>query len=236
MLVFGSVGLHRASRVSCGMTGIEPHPEHANLVVVSHPLVQVKLTEARDQGTPHWRFCALVREISGLMLYECTRDWPTVPREIETPLEQMTGIGAGPPIALVPILRAGLGMTSGMVDLMPDARVGHIGLARDENSLEPIEYYQRLPEIARTGWVLMLDPMLATGGSAVAAANVLKQNGCTNVRMVCLVAAPEGVRVMREAHPDIMVFAAALDRGLNDSGFILPGLGDAGDRIFGTYE
>jgi len=207
-----------------------------NLLVVDHPLVAVKLTEARDRRTPHWRFCSLVAEISGLMLYECTRDWSTRSCSIETPLESTEGVEPDRMLTLVPILRAGLGMVQGMVSIMPAARVGHIGLYRDHDTLKPIEYYKRLPEDVASGRVLMLDPMLATGGSAAAAAELLKDSGCRDVRMVCLVAAPEGVAVMQEAHPDVSVYTAALDRQLNENGYILPGLGDAGDRIFGTAE
>jgi len=215
---------------------IPNHDGYENLVIVDHPFVRVKLTEARDRGTPHWRFCTIVREISALMLYECTRDWPTKVRVIDTPLERMEGEEPDGLLTLVPILRAGLGMTRGMVDLMPEARVGHVGLYRDHKTLQPIEYYQRFPKNMNTGRVLMLDPMLATGGSAVRAAEVIKARGCRDIRMVCLVAAPEGVEAMGKAHPDILVYTAALDRQLNEDGYILPGLGDAGDRIFGTEE
>jgi len=215
---------------------IPNHDDHSNLVVVDHPFIQIKLTEARDRGTPHWRFCTIVREIAALMLYECTRDWPTKARVVTTPLEETTGVQPDALLTLIPILRAGLGMTRGMVDLMPEARVGHIGLYRDHDSLEPIEYYRRFPTNMADGRVLMLDPMLATGGSAAAAARVLKDEGCEDIRTVCLVASPEGVAKMRDEHSDIPVYAAALDRELNEAGYILPGLGDAGDRIFGTEE
>ncbi len=210
------------------------HTDHPMLHIVNHPLVQIKLTEARDENTPHWRFCALVAEIASLMLYECTRDWPTRPRTIQTPMEQMTGCEPARPLTIVPILRAGLGMVQGMIAIMPNARVGHVGLYRDHDTLEPVEYYKRLPRHAANGKVLMLDPMLATGGSAVASATILKNSGCNDIKMVCLVAAPEGVQAMQNAHPDITIYTASLDRQLNEQGYILPGLGDAGDRIFGT--
>ncbi len=220
-------------------TAIPVHPDFPNLVVVDHPFIQIKLTEAREKGTPHWRFCTIVHEIASLMLYECTRDWPTEGRVIETPLEEMEGAQAAQFLTLVPILRAGLGMVRGMVDLMPEARVGHVGLFRDHESLEPVEYYKRFPRNMGDGRILLLDPMLATGGSAVAAVNVIKEE-CgrggreVDIRMVCLVASPEGVARMGEAHGDVPIYAAALDRELNEVGYILPGLGDAGDRIFGT--
>ncbi len=207
-----------------------------NLTVVSHPLVQVKLTDAREKSTPHSKFHKLVSEIAGLMLYECTQDWPIRPRMIETPLEKTEGVEPARLLTLVPILRAGLGLVRGMVDIMPDARVGHIGLYRDHDSLQPIEYYKRLPKNTADGRVLLLDPMLATGGSAIAAVSNLKASGCSDIRMVCLVCAPEGVQAMLDAHPDVHIYTAALDRQLNDIGYILPGLGDAGDRIFGTEE
>jgi uracil phosphoribosyltransferase len=170
-----------------------------------------------------------------LMAYEVTKDLPTEPADIETPLERMTGRQvAGKKLTLVPILRAGLGMVDGVAQLVPSARVGHIGLARDETTLRPTDYYFKIPGDEEARDFFVLDPMLATGGSAVSAVQALKDAGARRIRFLCLVAAPEGVQAMERAHPDVPVFAAALDRGLNARGFILPGLGDAGDRLFGT--
>ena len=207
----------------------------ANLTVLGHPLIQHKLTLLRDRGTTTRDFKQLVGEIATLMAYEVTKDLATEPVEIETPLERMTGRQvSGKKLTLVPILRAGLGMVEGVAQLIPSARVGHIGLYRDHDSLQPVDYYFKIPgdEVERDFFIL--DPMLATGGSAVAAVTALRKAGARRIRFLCIVAAPEGVRRMLEAHPDIHVFAAALDRQLNDKGYILPGLGDAGDRLFGT--
>ena len=212
-----------------------PAPSFANLTVLSHPLIQHKLTLLRDRGTTTRDFKQLVGEIATLMAYEVTKDLATEPVEIETPLERMTGRQvSGKKLTLVPILRAGLGMVEGVAQLIPSARVGHIGLYRDHESLQPVDYYFKIPgdEVERDFFIL--DPMLATGGSAVAAVSALRKAGARRIRFLCIVAAPEGVRRMLEAHPDIPVFAAALDRELNDKGYILPGLGDAGDRLFGT--
>lgn len=206
-----------------------------NLTVVTHPLIQHKLTKLRDKNTATRDFKALVNEISMLMAYEATKDLPLEPVEVETPLERTTGMQvAGKKLALVPILRAGLGMVDGVIQLVPNARVGHIGVYRDEKTLEPVHYYFKIPGEEPDRLYLVLDPMLATGGSAVHAASALKGAGATKIRFLCLVAAPEGVRRMLEAHPDVTIFAAALDRELNAQGYILPGLGDAGDRLFGT--
>ena len=210
-------------------------PTFPNLTVLSHPLIQHKLTLLRDRGTTTRDFKQLVGEIATLMAYEVTKDLATEPVEIETPLERMTGRQvSGKKLTLVPILRAGLGMVEGVAQLIPSARVGHIGLYRDHDSLQPVDYYFKIPgdEVERDFFIL--DPMLATGGSAVAAVTALRKAGARRIRFLCIVAAPEGVRRMLEAHPDIHVFAAALDRQLNDKGYILPGLGDAGDRLFGT--
>lgn len=207
----------------------------ANLTVLSHPLIQHKLTILRDRRTPTRDFKQLVNEISTLMAYEATKDLQTESVSIETPLEAMDGVQvAGKKLTLVPILRAGLGMVEGIAQLIPSARVGHIGLYRDHATLQPIDYYFKIPadEIERDFYVL--DPMLATGGSAVAAVTALKHAGARRVRFLCLVAAPEGVGRMLEAHPDVTIFTAALDRELSPVGYILPGLGDAGDRLFGT--
>ena len=210
-------------------------PTFPNLTVLSHPLIQHKLTLLRDRGTTTRDFKQLVGEIATLMAYEVTKDLATEPVEIETPLERMTGRQvSGKKLTLVPILRAGLGMVEGVAQLIPSARVGHIGLYRDHDSLQPVDYYFKIPgdEVERDFFIL--DPMLATGGSAAAAVTALRKAGARRIRFLCIVAAPEGVRRMLEAHPDIPVFAAALDRELNDKGYILPGLGDAGDRLFGT--
>ena len=206
-----------------------------NLTVLTHPLIQHKLTILRDRHTTTRDFKQLVNEIATLMAYEVTKDLATEPVEIDTPLERMTGRQvSGKKLTLVPILRAGLGMVEGVAQLIPSARVGHIGLYRDHDSLQPVDYYFKIPadEIERDFFVL--DPMLATGGSAVAAVAALKQAGARRIRFLCLVAAPEGVQRMLENHPDVAVFTAALDRELSPVGYILPGLGDAGDRLFGT--
>jgi uracil phosphoribosyltransferase len=207
-----------------------------NLTVLDHPLIRHKLTLLRDRGTGARDFKDLVNEIAMLMAYEVTKDLPTQSLEIETPLERMQGAQvAGKKITIVPILRAGLGMVEGIARLIPSARVGHIGLYRDHDTLRPVDYYFKIPagdENDRTFFVL--DPMLATGGSAVAALGALKKAGARRLRFLCLVAAPEGVQAMLAAHPDVPVYAAALDRQLNAKGYILPGLGDAGDRLFGT--
>ena len=207
----------------------------ANLTVLTHPLIQHKLTILRDRHTTTWDFKQLVNEIATLMAYEVTKDLSTEPVTIETPLESMEGVQvSGKKLTLVPILRAGLGMVEGIAQLIPSARVGHIGLYRDHDTLRPVDYYFKIPadEIERDFFVL--DPMLATGGSAVAAVAALKHAGARRIRFLCLVSAPEGVQRMLEAHPDVAIFTAALDRQLSPVGYILPGLGDAGDRLFGT--
>ena len=206
-----------------------------NLTVLEHPLIQHKLAVLRKKDTSKKTFRDLVDEISMLMGYEVTRDLPTEPVEIETPLERMTGAQVqGKRVILVPILRAGLGMVDGLIQLIPSARVGHIGLVRDEQTHAAHRYYFKLPALADASEFLILDPMLATGGSAVKACAALKEAGATRIRFLALVAAPEGVRCLHEAHPDVPVFVAALDRELNQYAYILPGLGDAGDRLFGT--
>jgi len=208
---------------------------HPNLTLITHPLVQHKLTRLRDKHTGPRDFKALVEEIATLMAYEATADLPSESVDVETPLERTRGAEvSGKKIALVPILRAGLGMVEGIARLIPNARVGHIGLYRDEKTLEPVDYYFKLPGSANGRCFFVLDPMLATGGSALQAVSAIKQAGGSQIRFLCLVAAPVGVRRLAEHHPDVRVFAAALDRELNDRGYILPGLGDAGDRLFGT--
>ena len=211
------------------------HPTLPNLTVLDHPLIQHKLTLLRQRSTSTRDFKELVREIAMLMAYEVTKDLPTEPIEIETPLERMTGrMVSDKKLTLVPILRAGLGMVDGVSQLLPTARIGHIGVARDHDSLEPVRYYAKLPGEERERDYFVLDPMLATGGSATAAVTILKAAGARRIRFLCIVAAPEGVRRMLDGHPDVRVFTAALDRQLNEHGYILPGLGDAGDRLFGT--
>lgn len=211
--------------------------EHPNLTVIDHPLVRHKLGILRDRSTPSKLFRELVDEIISLMVFELTRDLEEDAVEIDTPLERMTGHRLrGKKPVIVPVLRAGLGMVEGVLRVMPSARVGHIGLVRDEISLQPDQYYFKVPAHLHLRSVLVVDPMLATGGSACAAIDGLKRRGATRIRFACLVAAPEGVCRLAEAHPDVRVFAAALDRELNEVGFILPGLGDAGDRLFGTKD
>jgi uracil phosphoribosyltransferase len=206
-----------------------------NLTVVDHPLIRHKLAVLRSRDTSKKTFRALVDEITMLMGYEATKDLAMQPLEIDTPLERMTAeTVSGKKLALVPVLRAGLGMVEGMLRLMPSVRVGHIGLYRDHDTLQPVDYYFKIPGDVEARDFFVLDPMLATGGSASAAVASLKQQGASRVRLICLVAAPEGVQRMLEDHPDVQVFTAALDRELNEHGYILPGLGDAGDRLFGT--
>lgn len=214
-----------------------PDPTHhfPTLTVVDHPLVRHKITLLRDRETSTKTFKELVGEIATLMAYEATRDLAMEPVRVATPLESTGGwTVAGKKLVLVPILRAGLGMVDGILRLIPSARVGHIGLYRDHDTLEPVDYYFRLPADAAARDVLLLDPMLATGGSASAAVSSLRRAGAERIRLLCLVAAPAGVKRMAQDHPDVPVFTAALDRTLNELGYILPGLGDAGDRLFGT--
>jgi len=213
---------------------VQKHEQFANLHLFDHPLIQHKLTIARKRTTSSQDFRRLLNEIAGLMTFELSRDLPTCAMEVETPLEKTQGVRMAAPITLVPILRAGIGMTDGILSVMPEARVGHIGIYRDERSLKPIAYYAKYPPDISAGPVLLVDPMLATGGSAVYAAGELKRRGVHDICLICLVAAPEGVARMLDHHPDVRVFTASLDRELNEKGYILPGLGDAGDRIFGT--
>ena len=208
---------------------------YPNLTVLQHPLIRHKVTLLRDRRTPTKDFRDLVAEIAMLMAYEVTKDLPTEPVAIETPLESMTGERvAGKKLALVPVLRAGLGMVDGILRLIPSARVGHVGLFRDHETLEPVPYYFKAPAAREQRDFFVLDPMLATGGSAADACTTLKASGVRSLRFLCVVAAPRGVEKMLATHPDVPVYTAALDRELNNSGYILPGLGDAGDRIFGT--
>ncbi len=203
--------------------------------IASHPLIQHKVSILRDIRTSSKQFRELIREITQLMVYEATRDLPLCDAEVETPMAKMTGKKiAGRKLAFVPILRAGLGMVDGAVELVPSARVGHIGLYRDETTLTPVEYYCKLPGDIEQREVIVLDPMLATGGSAVDAIGQIKQRGPKNIKFMCIIAAPEGLKALSEAHPDVQIYCAALDDHLNEKGYIVPGLGDAADRIFGT--
>ena len=199
-----------------------------------HPLVAHKLSRMRDKRTDPKKFRELVREIAALLAYEATADLLTVPREIETPLSSMTGAELKEKIGLVPILRAGLGMVEGVWELMPTAEVWHIGLYRDEKTLKPVQYYNKLPIEPTVSVCLILDPMLATGGSAVATTDIVKHWGVTKIKFVGLIGAPEGIAAMQKAHPDVPIHLAAIDDRLNERGYIVPGLGDAGDRQFGT--
>ncbi|MFA3918270.1 uracil phosphoribosyltransferase [Ruegeria hyattellae] len=206
-----------------------------HLTVVDHPLVQHKLTLMRDKGTSTALFRQLLREITELLAYEVTRELPMTTRQIETPMEEMDApILAGKKLALVSILRAGNGMLDGVLELIPSARVGFVGLYRDEETLQPVQYYFKVPEGLKDRMVIAVDPMLATGNSSAAAVDLLKKAGATDIRFLCLLAAPEGVARMNEAHPDVPIVTASLDRELNSKGYIMPGLGDAGDRMFGT--
>ena len=206
-----------------------------HLTIVKHPLVQHKLTLMRKSSTPTALFRQLLREISQLLAYEITRDLDTIQRSIETPLTGMESPElSGRKLALISILRAGNGLLDGMLELIPSARVGFVGLYRDEETLQPIQYYFKVPESLEERMVIAVDPMLATGNSSVAAINLLKKAGAKNISFLCLLAAPEGVKTMKNAHPDVKIVTAALDSHLNDQGYIVPGLGDAGDRMFGT--
>ena len=205
-----------------------------NVILLDHPVIQTKLTELRDFSADHRKFRALLDEIASLMVYEVTRDWPTTPRPVQTPLERTIGNVLSRQVTLVPILRAGLGMATGVLRLLPEARLGHLGVYRDEKTLEPVSYYQKLPPDIASTEVLLIDPMLATGGSGSAAATILKNAGVTSMKFVCLVAAPEGIQNFHLHHPEVPIYCAAIDRQLNEKGYILPGLGDAGDRTFGT--
>ena len=206
----------------------------ANVFPSQHPLEAHKLTRLRDKRTDPKRFRELVREIAALLAYEATADLATVPRQVETPLASLTGLDLKEKIGLVPILRAGLGMVEGVWDLMPSSEVWHIGLYRDEKTLKPVEYYNKLPIEPTVSVCLILDPMLATGGSAVATTDVLKRWGVKKIKFVGVIGAPEGIQNMQEHHPDVPIYLAAIDDHLNERGYIVPGLGDAGDRQFGT--
>ncbi len=203
--------------------------------VINHPLIQHKLTIIRDVNTGAKEFRELVEEVSMLMAYEVTRNFPVTEIEVETPIAKASGqMVSGKKIAIIPVLRAGLGMVSGILRLIPTAKVGHIGVYRDPETLNPIEYYCKLPFDLLERELIIVDPMLATGGSAAAAIQFLKQKGATQIRMVSLIAAPEGIKHVREKHPNVDIYVAAIDDRLNSHGYIVPGLGDAGDRLFGT--
>jgi uracil phosphoribosyltransferase len=207
-------------------------PDRVN--VVSHAVLDDRLAVLRDEGTPHGAFRQALHEASAILAIEATRDLPTVQRSVQTPLEEADASRLEAQIIIVPVLRAGLGMVEGFLRLLADARVGHLGMQRDEDTLEPTGYFERLPPGMGEAHVFLLDPMLATGGSAVAALDRLKANGARRLRLICLVAAPEGVAAVHDVHPDVAIWTAALDRQLDEHGYIRPGLGDAGDRVFGT--
>jgi uracil phosphoribosyltransferase len=204
------------------------------LRVVEHPVLEDRLATLRDRATPHGAFRRALHESSSILAIEATRDLPTVARELDTPLERVTARRLEADIAVVPVLRAGLGMVEGFLALLPDARVGHLGIQRDETELTPRDYFERLPPGLADAYVFILDPMLATGGSAVHALDRLREAGGRRLALVCLVAAPEGVGAVHDAHPDVPIWTAALDDRLDERGYIRPGLGDAGDRVFGT--
>ena len=210
--------------------------KYDNVVIFDHPLIKHKIAILRDEKTSMKEFRELIEEITTLMTYECLKDGvPTVEKTVRTPLETCTQqVVKDNSIAIVPILRAGLGMVNGIHVLFPSARVGHIGMYRDESTLEPQEYYCKLPDGIEDKLVLLVDPMLATGGSACDAISLLKKRGCKNIKFMAIIGAPEGVSKVAEAHPDVNVYVSTLDRCLNENGYILPGLGDAGDRLFGT--
>lgn len=205
------------------------------VTVIDHPLVQHKLSYLRDTKTGSKEFRELVSELAMLLTYEATRDLPLEESTVHTPVaDAKCYVLAGKKLGIVPILRAGLGMVEGMMSLVPAAKVGHIGMYRDPDTLQPVDYYCKLPADASERDMLIVDPMLATGGSAVEGINVVKRAGCKNIKLVCLIAAPEGIQVVQKAHPDVDIFVASVDQCLNDHGYIVPGLGDAGDRLFGT--
>lgn len=209
--------------------------EYNNVTIFNHPLIQHKVAILRDEKTTMKEFRELVEEITTLMVFEAFKDVPTKKVMVKTPLEvtEQTMV-ADNAVSIVPILRAGLGMVNGVHTLFPTARVGHIGMYRDEETLEPHEYYCKLPEGIENSIAILLDPMLATGGSAVAAINFLKQRGCKEIRLMNIIGVPEGIKTVAEAHPDVKIYVSTLDRALNSVGYIVPGLGDAGDRLFGT--
>lgn len=213
---------------------IEQLAQYPSVRVVRHPLIHSKLTLCRRRQATNREFRTLVSEIAALMVYELTSDYPTRTLAVETPLGPATGVELAREITLVPILRAGLGMTEGVMQLIPQARIGHIGLFRDESTLQPVTYYNKLPRHLADSDVIVIDPMLATGGSLSAAVTAVKAAGAQHIRILCLVSAPEGIRRMAHEHPDVITYTAAVDDHLTAHGYIVPGLGDAGDRLFGT--
>jgi len=208
------------------------HGDHVH--VINHPLIAHYLTKARDKNTRPPRFREMVGQIGALLAYEATRDLPTAPIDVETPMQPYEGSKLARPITIVPILRAGLGYAEAIHRLIPDAVMGHLGMFRDEDELRPVSYYQNLPKQLAQGPALLVDPMLATGGSAIAAVQLLREAGCQDVRVICLIAAPEGIAALHEACGPVPIYTAGIDEKLNEKGYILPGLGDAGDRLFGT--
>lgn len=209
--------------------------EYKNVTIFNHPLIQHKIAILRDKNTGMKEFRELVEEITTLMVFEAFKDIPTVPVTVETPLEKTEQrIVKAEAVTIVPILRAGLGMVNGVHTLFPNARVGHIGMYRNEETLEPVEYYCKLPDCIQNSAAILLDPMLATGGSAVDAISLLKKKGCKDIRLMNIIGAPIGIETVAKAHPDVKIYISTLDRELNENGYILPGLGDAGDRLFGT--
>lgn len=204
------------------------------VVLLDHPLIQQKLTKARDRDTSRREFRDLLDEIAGLMVFELTRDYATQPWEIDTPLAPHTGSMLAADVTIVPILRAGLGMAEGLLKLIPQARIGHLGVYRDENTLLPVAYYDKLPPNLSGSEVIVIDPMLATGGTCSYALGIVKRHGAQRIKFVCLVAAPAGIERLLADHADITIYTAAIDESLNEHGYIVPGLGDAGDRLFGT--
>jgi len=205
-----------------------------NLIVIDHPLIKRDLAILRDKNTDNHLFRTTLRRIASIMAFVVTHDLKVKNTSVRTPLEKTRGHLLAEEVVIVPVLRAGLGLVDGFLDFLPEARVGHVGLYRNEETLMPVEYYSKFPKSLRKSLVILLDPMLATGGSGTAAISFLKKKGASRIRFVSLLAAPQGVRMLTDAHPDVQVFTTVLDRTLNDRGFILPGLGDAGDRIFGT--
>ncbi len=206
----------------------------STLTVIDHPLVQRDVSILRDKTTPNHQFRTVLSRIAGMMAFEVTKPFALKKYSLDTPLEQTAGVKLKDDIVIIPILRAGLGMVEGFMNVLPEARVGHVGLYRDEETLEPVDYYSKFPRTLSKSLVLLIDPMLATGGSAKTALTFLKNKGATNIRLICLVAAPAGIKIVQKSHPDVDIFCAVVDRGLNKQGYILPGLGDAGDRVFGT--
>lgn len=206
-----------------------------NLTLLNHPVVAHLVTHIRDEQTQPPRFRDLVRRVGMLLAYEATRDFPTQPIDVKTPIQVTQGKVLELPVSVVPILRAGLGLAEGVMQLIPKAAMGHVGMFRDEQALTPVSYYEKLPSQIAQGPVLLVDPMLATGGSAIAAVDLLKSRGCEDIRFLCLISAPEGITALNAAHPDVPIYTAAVDQKLNEMGYIVPGLGDAGDRLYGTF-